>query len=40
MREVTGLEPAMWGPSSVGFGQYINGTSFQPKPVTLTAGGA
>jgi hypothetical protein len=22
MREVTGLEPAMWGPSIVGFGQY------------------
>ena len=22
MREVTGLEPAMWGPSMVGFGQY------------------
>lgn len=22
MREITGLEPAMWGPSIVGFGQY------------------
>ena len=22
MREVTGLEPAMWGPSIIGFGQY------------------
>jgi hypothetical protein len=47
MREVTGLEPAMWGPSMVGFGQYhyryASGregdwpaVSFSPRKQSLT----